>query len=223
MLKTQGARVRTLKIEHMEILKRQLDELNTRFRRKSPQEIVHWTNELNKSQLLTTNFGPYSGTILHLVSRIIPEIPVIWCDTGYNTPYTYRHVKVVQEQLSLNVHMYAPRQTAAWREVEMGIPDIDDVKHRLFTEQVKLEPFRRAMREHAPQIWYANLRKGQTAHRDSLDIFSLTGNGILKVSPFYYWTDKELDNYLTEFDLTNEHRYWDPTKVLEKRECGLHT
>ncbi|MBT8323287.1 MAG: phosphoadenosine phosphosulfate reductase family protein, partial [Eudoraea sp.] len=109
------------------------------------------------------------------------------------------------------------------RDVVMGIPEIENPNHVLFTEQVKLEPFRRAMKEHQPDVWFTNLRKGQTALRDTLDILSLSKDGVLKVSPFYHWSDAQLDSYLREKGLPNEHRYFDPTKVLENRECGLHS
>ena len=55
-----------------------------------------------------------------------------------------------------------------------------------------------------------------------IDIFSLSQGGVLKVSPFYYWSDSDLDAYLVKHNLPNEFRYSDPTKVLEHRECGLH-
>ena len=51
-----------------------------------------------------------------------------------------------------------------------------------FTEQVKLEPFTRAMAEHKPKVWFTNLRQGQTAFRNSIGIFSLSKDGVLKVS-----------------------------------------
>ena len=104
----------------------------------------------------------------------------------------------------------------------MGVPNIEDPQHKLFTEQVKLEPFKRALEYHKPKIWFTNLRKGQTDYRDSLDIFSLTKEGILKVCPFYYWTDKDLDSYLDKNNLPNEFNYVDPTKSVQNRECGLH-
>ncbi|MBT8211289.1 MAG: phosphoadenosine phosphosulfate reductase family protein, partial [Eudoraea sp.] len=173
--------------------------------------------------VLTTNFRPYEVAILHAVSAIEEKIPVIWCDTGYNTTNTYRHAENVIAQLQLNVKLYVPKQTKAHRDVVMGIPEIENPDHVLFTEQVKLEPFRRAMKEHQPDVWFTNLRKGQTALRDSLDILSLSKDGVLKVSPFYHWSDAQLDIYLREKGLPNEHRYFDPTKVLENRECGLHS
>ena len=148
---------------------------------------------------------------------------MIWCDTGYNTRNTYKHAEVLIEQLGLNIDLYVPKQTSAHRDVVLGIPNVDDEKHKLFTEQVKLEPFRRAMEFHAPKIWFTNLRKGQTTFRDSIDIVSQGKDGILKVSPFYNWSDEQLDIYLEEYGIPNEFKYFDPTKVLENRECGLHS
>jgi phosphoadenosine phosphosulfate reductase len=95
--------------------------------------------------------------------------------------------------------------------------------HQIFTEQVKLEPFNRAMAEHKPDVWFTNLRKGQTAFRDNIGIVSISKDGVLKVSPFYHWSDEQLDNYLRLYQLPNEFTYFDPTKVLENRECGLHS
>jgi len=105
----------------------------------------------------------------------------------------------------------------------MGIPQIDNLQHKIFTEQVKLEPFNRAMQEHKPDVWCTNLRNGPTAFRDSINVVSLSKDGVLKVSPFYNYTDAQLDAYLEENELPNEFTYFDPTKVLENRECGLHS
>ena len=58
--------------------------------------------------------------------------------------------------------------------------------------------------------------------RDNIDIVSVSKDGIVKVSPFYHWSDKELDEYLEMNKLPNEFTYFDPTKVDSNRECGLH-
>ena len=160
---------------------------------------------------------------MHAVTQVNPEIDVIWCDTGYNTPQTYRHAQELIERLDLQIHLYVPAQSVAFRDALMGIPGVDDPMHNLFTEQVKLEPFRRAMATHRPDLWFTNLRLGQTAFRDSIDILSRSKDGLLKVSPFYHWSDADLDRYLDLHDLPNEFTYFDPTKVLENRECGLHS
>ena len=207
----------------MSFTEKEIENLNKELKEKTPLEIVQWAVARAKKAVVTTNFRPYEAAILNVCVRAQKDMPVIWCDSGYNTPNTYRHAEQVIEQLGLNVKLYVPKQTTAHRDVVMGIPDIDDPKHKEFTEQVKLEPFGRAMAEHAPDVWFTNLRKGQTALRDSLDILSVGKDGVLKVSPFYYYSDAELDVYLEENNLPNEFKYFDPTKVLENRECGLHT
>lgn len=200
-----------------------IEKINKDLKDKSSTEIITWALSVAKNPVVTTNFRPYEVAILHACTEVDPELKVIWCDTGYNTPQTYKHANELIHSLGLNVHLYVPQQTAAHRDSIMGIPQIEDPQHKIFTEQVKLEPFTRAMQEHQPDIWFTNLRNGQTAFRDSINVVSLSKDGVLKVSPFYNYTDAELDAYLEENELPNEFAYFDPTKVLENRECGLHS
>ncbi|GAB4507459.1 MAG: hypothetical protein Tsb004_02110 [Allomuricauda sp.] len=207
----------------MALTQEEIQNLNRQFKGIPPEEIISWAINHGKTPVVTTNFRPYEVAILHAVTEVDANIPVIWCDTGYNTPQTYKHAEELISRLGLNVKLYVPKQTSAHRDAVMGTPQIDDPLHEEFTEQIKLEPFRRAMEEHKPDVWFTNLRKGQTAHRDSLDVLSLSKDGVLKVSPFYHWSDTQLDAYLKARQLPNEHKYFDPTKVLANRECGLHT
>ena len=206
----------------MPFTQKQIDSLNNQFRGIPAEEIISWAIDHSEMPVITTNFRPYEVAILAAVTDIKGNIPVIWCDTGYNTPNTYKHAEELTEILDLNIKLFVPKQTSAHRDAVMGIPQIDDPRHAEFTEQVKLEPFRRAMSEYQPDLWFTNLRKGQTAHRDTLNILSLSNDGVLKVSPFFHWPDAQLDLYLEHRGLPNEHIYFDPTKVLENRECGLH-
>ena len=199
-----------------------LAQVNEELKGKSPAEIIAWAISFAKNPVITTNFRPYEVAILKAVTDVQKDIKVIWCDTGYNTMQTYKHAEEIIGKLNLNIHLYTPKQTAAHRNVVLGVPSVEDPKHVLFTEQVKLEPFSRAMKEHQPDVWFTNLRKGQTAFRNSIDIVSQSKDGVVKVSPFYNWTDEQLDAYLVAENLPNEFTYFDPTKVESNRECGLH-
>lgn len=203
--------------------------ISAALEKKDPLDVIRWALARSRRPVLTTNFGPYEAAILHACTRENPDITVLWCDTGYNTTYTYLHAKDLIEKLNLRVHVYAPLQTAAYRSVFVGLPSVDDPAHALFTEQVKLEPFRRAIKELRPDLWISNIRAGQTSLRASLGMVSaaLVGaanhrDGIVKVSPFYRYDDAALDAYLKQHNLPNESRYFDPTKVVSGRECGLH-
>ncbi len=200
-----------------------IDDLNESLKNKTSVEIIEWAISIAKKPVVTTNFRPYEGAILYACTQVMKDMTVVWCDTGYNTVNTYKHAEELKSLLSLNIDLFVPEQTAAHRDVVLGIPDVDDPKHKIFTEQVKLEPFKRAMEFHKPDVWFTNLRKGQTAFRDNIGIVSLSKDGILKVSPFYHWSDSDLDAYLDAHGVPNEFKYYDPTKVLENRECGLHS
>ena len=103
--------------------------------------------------IVTTNFRPFEAVILHMACRVQPDVPVVWMDSGYNTAATYRFADALTRQLGLNLHAYLPRRTRAHREALEGpAPALDDPRHAAFTEEVKLEPFARALREMAPRI-----------------------------------------------------------------------
>ena len=206
----------------MEIKQKVLNAYNEEFASKSPSEIISWVLSFANKPIVTTNFRPYEAAILHATSTALKGLDVIWCDTGYNTPNTYKHAEELINKLALNIKLYVPKQTVAYRDIIMGIPNVTDPQHEVFSNQVKIEPFKRAMQEHKPDVWFTNIRKGQTILRDSLGIFSFTKDHILKVSPFYHWGDVELDAYLKEYGLPNEFNYFDPTKALVNRECGIH-
>jgi phosphoadenosine phosphosulfate reductase len=199
-----------------------IEQINLDLADKSPEDIIQWALANSSNPLVTTNFRPYESAILHATCKLKKDLKVVWCDTGYNTPDTYRHAKELIGLLEMNMHVYVPKYSAGFRDVLMGIPEIDTDAHNTFTEQVKLEPFRRAIEEHKPDLWFTNLRKGQTAFRNSIDIVSIGKDGTIKVSPFYHYSDVELDEYLALHNLPNEFNYFDPTKQLASRECGLH-
>ena len=199
-----------------------LDKLNAELRYKTPEEIIEWALPLSEKRIVTTSFGVYSAVLLSTFFKKDKNIKVIWCDTGYNTPETYSHAINLINKYQLNVHAYVPLKSRAFIDSTLGLPEVTDPKHAEFTEIVKLEPFRRAIQEHQPKVWFTNIRVRQTEYRNSQDILSLSKEGILKISPFYYWTDEDLDNYVETNNLPKTNSYFDVTKVLSNRECGIH-
>lgn len=200
-----------------------MDAANSQLKDKHPQEIVNWATELDGKAIVTTNFGPNAAVLLHLCVQARPDIPVMWVDSGYGTRKTYLFAERLIADLDLNIHVYNPLQSAARRDAIMGIPDVDDPMHETFTEQVKLEPFRRALHEMKPDVWLTGIRREQTEFRKKLDIVTQDApGGVFKVAPVFYWSEFELHAYMEEHGLPNETSYYDPTKVLGNRECGLH-
>jgi len=209
------------------------------------EERVRWALEtFGDGLVMTTSFGIQSAVMLHLVTRIAPQIPVIFIDTGYLFPETYRFARELTERLQLNLKKFTPAMTAAEQEALYGKlweQGLDGIKTYNFTN--KIEPMERAVRELGATAWLAGLRRTQASTREALRVVQ-TQNKITKIHPIIDWDDRRVYSYLTEHKLPY-HPLWEQgyvsvgdwhstSKLLDgmseeetrfgglKRECGLH-
>ncbi len=201
------------------------DSINDTLRDASAADVVAWALGLWRRNIATTSMERNAAVMLHLVSKVDKSVPTIWVDTGYNLRDTYVVAERLIRDLDVNIHVYSPQMTSERRNAIMGgIPTVDEEeRHREFTRQVKLEPFASALEEFQPEIWLTGIRREETELRKSLDIVSMDGRGIIKVAPLFYWSEDDVENYMGQYDLPTCKHYFDPTKVHDGRECGLHT
>lgn len=88
-----------------------LEKVNIELRHKTPKEIIEWALSISKRPVLTTNFRPYDVAIINACNLVDDNLKVIWCDTGYNTPNTYKHANLLLEMFNLNIEIYVPKQS----------------------------------------------------------------------------------------------------------------
>ena len=86
-----------------------LKKLNKDFSQSTPEEIIRWAFNETKNPIITTNFRPYEVAILHLCTCLMPNLKVIWCDSGYNTQATYLYAQKIIRELDLNIKLYIPK------------------------------------------------------------------------------------------------------------------
>lgn len=203
-----------------------LEKLNRELKDSTPAEIIGWACSLGQKVMATTSFAPNAAAMLHLITDVDSSIPVVWVDSGYNVPDTYRVAELIMQRLRPNMQIYIPEWTAERRNAILGgipHPDDDPEVHEQFTRQVKLEPFQKALNDIQPDIWISGIRREETEFRKSLDVLSYDNRGILKVAPFFYLTEAQVQDYMDQYQLPSCRHYFDPTKVEDGRECGLHT
>lgn len=206
----------------MKITPAELQRVNAEIGRK-PDELLAWAMAAGRRAIVSTSFGPFSAVTLHMATRVKPDIPVLWVDAGYGTPATYRLADELTRLLSLNLRIYRPRRSRAHREAADGpLPGLGDPRHAAFTEEVKLEPFDRAVKDLGAEVWISGIRAEETAERAAMQPVSQARDGVVRVAPVLHWTSRQMNDYLKRFGLPNNFDYFDPTKVDDKRECGLH-
>lgn len=194
--------------------------------------------------VLSTSFGVQSAVMLHMVTQIVPQIPILFIDTGYLFPETYRFAAELDQRLSLNLKTFRSQQSAAQQEALYGKlweQGLDGLKR--YNELNKVEPMNRAITQLGAQAWISGLRRVQSNSRKKRPAIEKQ-NKIVKLYPIIDWSDKAIYDYLTQHDLPY-HPLWDQgyvsvgdwhsTSKLSagmhaedtrfgglKRECGLH-
>lgn len=227
----------------------QLDlvEINKTLGNASARELVEWAHQtFGEGLVMSTSFGIQSAVMLHLVTQVVADIPVIWIDTGYLPTETYIFAEELTKRLNLNLKVYQSHLSPARMEALYG--KLWEQKNlealNLYDRIRKVEPMQRALQELGATGWLAGLRKSQTDHRKNLQRVTQQGNQY-KIHPILSWNSKEIYNYLSTHDLPY-HPYfdlgyvtvgdWHSSRPLSaddgderdtrfhglKQECGIH-
>jgi phosphoadenosine phosphosulfate reductase len=222
-----------------------LAAVNRRLAAASAEDRVAWAvREFGDGLVLSSSFGAQAAVMLSLATRAMPEIPVVFIDTGYLFPETYRFADELAARLKLNLKVYRAAESPAWLEArhgrlwEKGLEGLET-----YNRIAKVEPMQRALRELGARAWLAGLRRSQAGSREELPIVARQ-DGRVKIHPIADWTDRDVHRYLTQHGLPY-HPLWDQGYVSIgdvhtsrpltaeltpeqtrffglKRECGLH-
>jgi phosphoadenosine phosphosulfate reductase len=186
-----------------QVLELDLQKLNETLEPLSALEIIEWTaNTFGEGLVMSTSFGIQAAVMLHLVTRVMPNIPVIWVDTGYLPPATYRFAEQLITDLNLNIQVYqSPVSPARMEAIQGRLWQQDDVEaFNRYDQLRKVEPMQRALRELGAKAWFAGLRAEQTDHRKTLSVIDLQGF-TYKLLPILNWTMEDVHGYLETHDL----------------------
>lgn len=210
------------------------------------QARVEWALEnLPGSFMLSSSFGIQSAVLLHLATRIEPELPVVVVDTGYLFPETYRFVDELTERLNLNLKIARPELSPGHLEARHGkLWEQDLAGLTRYNQMMKVAPMEQKLEELQVGTWFAGLRRQQSSSREQRPVVEQRADGRYKVYPLIDWHSRDIHRYLTEHDLPYhplwEQGYtsvgdWHTSQPLKpgmreeetrffgmQRECGLH-
>lgn len=169
----------------------------------SPEEILGSVcGEYGPRAGLTCSFGGAGLVLAHMVSRVAPETPVIFLNTGFLFPETLALRDEFAQRYGLNLVELHPRLTPEEQSLVHG----DALWERdpdLCCQIRKVEPMQRAL--DGLDAWITGLRREQSATRADirpLEYHELQdGRPILKVMPLFNWTRREVWDYIWRNDL----------------------
>ncbi|MEM7762125.1 MAG: phosphoadenylyl-sulfate reductase, partial [Cyanobacteria bacterium P01_A01_bin.40] len=188
----------TVKVPNLDLV-----QVNQQLENMEASSLVEWGAEtFGKGLVMSTSFGIQAAVMLHLVTRIAPQVPVIWVDTGYLPDATYKFAETLTKRLELNLKVYQSTMSPARMEALHGkLWEQDDLEAFNRYDQIrKVEPMQRALDELQATAWLAGLRRDQTEHRQGLTRVDQQNN-LYKIYPILDWNARDIYQYLTAYDL----------------------
>lgn len=196
-----------------------------------------------KKLFASTSFQGHSVPMLHMLSRIDPEVPVYYVNTGYLFPETLRFRDTLKSLLGLNFIQLRPLIAKSQQLNAEGLlmyswdPDRDSYLN-------KVQPMERVLAAH--DVWINGVRADQSATRKAMHVEQPAAYGCLRYHPVLDWNSKmvhayikahnlpphplEAEGYVSIGDMPYTRKAmdgYDPRTSrwygLKKTECGLNT
>jgi phosphoadenosine phosphosulfate reductase len=204
-------------------------------------------DELQRTQhelCVTNSFQAEDMVVLHIVRQTIPDVPVIFLDTGYHFADVYTYRDRMAADWGMNLINLLPELTVLQQEAQFGILNQTDPSRCCNLRKVK--PLFSALAGY--KLWFTGLRREQAKSRAGLqpiEDFALPDSKtIRKISPLADWSAKDVWHYARQheipllplYDLGYSSIGCEPCTSLpldpndprsgrwggQKQECGIH-
>lgn len=169
--------------------------LNARYKHHSATAVLEHSlkdDDLGRVALVSS-FGAESVVLLHLVSVIAPETPVIFIDTRMLFAETLEYQRELAEKLAL-----CDIRTIRANPVRVNFEDPDGTLHQFNTDACcavrKVEPLERVLAKF--DGWITGRKRFQAGTRNTVDFFEAEGDTRIKVNPLAHWGREDLEEYI---------------------------
>ena len=224
-----------------------IDHISEAVENLAPEQVLDavLAAKQNARVCLTSSFQAEDMAVLDILRKRIPDVPVLFLDTGYHFAQTYEYRDRLAKEWSLQLVNVLPKQTVPEQESAFGILYQSDPTRCCQLRKVDpllgaLEPF---------DVWFTGLRREQSPTRKNLKKLELhrlpTGKTLWKVSLLADWNWEQVWGYVNANGISHLPQYdegylsigCEPCTALPvdpnnprsgrwggtKLECGIHT
>ena len=194
---------------------------------------------------ITCSFQAEDMVVLNMLRKRIPDVPVLFLDTGYHFKETYSYRDRMTAAWKLNLVNLLPRMSTVEHENTFGILYHSDPSRCCHLR--KVEPLMAALDNF--DLWFTGLRREQSPTRRNLNQIERhelpSGRSLLKVSLLADWSWLQVSDAMANEEIEYLPLYSQgypsigcqpctalPTNVNDPRsgrwagqklECGIHT
>ncbi|MCW9709133.1 phosphoadenylyl-sulfate reductase [Fodinibius salsisoli] len=204
-------------------------------------EKINYFQKNGRRIFATSSFQTQSIPLLHIISEVCPEISIVFINTGFLFPETYKFKEHVARLLHLNVVEISSETSLHLQKNDEGLHYYSsDTDYCCYLNKVK--PLNTWIKK--GDVWISGVRRDQSSVRKGMKQIEERENDIIRFHPMLEWTARDIYRHINTFNLpkhpledkgytsigcvpctsrgvaaTREGR-WDGQ---QKTECGLHT
>jgi phosphoadenosine phosphosulfate reductase len=233
-----------------------LREVSDGLEGQSPEAVLRWgiehfhnqplepgQDETRRGLALATGFGPEGVVLMHMASRLAPDLTIFYTDTDLLFQETYELRDALAARLGVSftrVHSGLSLEAQA----EQYGPQLWARDPDQCCALRKVAPLRRFLRTR--QAWISAIRRDQTANRAAAGLVEWDrANGLVKLNPLAAWKAGQVWSYVLDHKLPynplHDQGYpsigcWPCTRAVaagadprsgrwagkNKTECGIH-
>jgi len=150
---------------------------------------------------VTSSFQAEDMVVVHLAREFVPDVPVVFLETGYHFPETLEYRDRMSAAWGLNLVNVFPERTVAEQEAEFGI--LNQTAPDQCCKLRKVGPLFRTLEQY--RVWLTGLRLEQSKSRANLqplETFALPyGHTLEKLNPLAEWTTRDVWHYAEQHDI----------------------
>jgi phosphoadenosine phosphosulfate reductase len=162
------------------------------------EDILRWAAREFGSGLAVT--ASMQDTVLvHLASKALPGIDVLFLETGYHFIETIGTADAVEAVYDVSLRRLLPLQTVEQQDAQYG-KDLFARDPDLCCALRKVAPLNKALKDY--EAWATGVRRVESPTRANTPVVTFDAKrGRIKIAPLAAWTDDDVDAYIAQHNV----------------------
>lgn len=175
-----------------------LSDLNESFEERTPDELIHWAQEMFGSRLAALSSMQRSGCVVaHMMSQMKVDIPILFVDTGVLYQETLDTRDRLINEYGLNIVTLEPAQTMTEQIDELGVLYLSVEGQEQCCDLRKTQPLLKVADQYDALI--GSLRRADGGQRANVPILAIDpAMNCLRVNILASLSKEEFQAYLEE-------------------------
>ncbi len=160
------------------------------------EQVIAWVAKHFAADSIAVACSMADSVLPHIVSQQIPNVDVLFLDTGYHFAETVVTRNEVARALPIRVVDVKPKQTVAEQDAQYG-ERLWSRDPNLCCQLRKVDPLHNSLQNY--ELWFTGVRRDEAPTRANTPLLVWDEkNGLVKVNPLAAWTFDQLIDYATE-------------------------